>query len=156
MLNWRPCLNDIRKEFCMKTKLIALDWKWVTLISWCQINRGVHRSPEMHNVEGKTHNCLEKSKVTSWKMAYLNILVVTYLKIPCVYICISLHKLHTCLTLWWPWLRSTTGHLVVTLWFRLMQVKTPKTTASSWVHRKLNYFENLIFCHFYDSPGYIK
>ena len=31
----------------VKTKLIALDWKWVTLISWCQTNGGIHSSSAM-------------------------------------------------------------------------------------------------------------
>ena len=52
----RPCLNELQKEYCMKIKLIALDWQWVTLISWCQMNYLGHSSPVMHNVEGKTLN----------------------------------------------------------------------------------------------------
>ena len=51
----RQCLNELQKEYCVKIKLIALDWQWVTLISWCQMNRDVHSSPAMHKVEGETH-----------------------------------------------------------------------------------------------------
>ena len=63
----RPCLNELQKEYCMKVKLIALDWQWVTLITWCQMNRRGHSSPVMHTVEGKTHTILEKLKITSEK-----------------------------------------------------------------------------------------
>ena len=31
----RQCLNELQKEYCVKTKLIALDWQWVTLRSLC-------------------------------------------------------------------------------------------------------------------------
>ena len=52
----RPFLNDLQKEYCVMIKLIALDWQWVTLISWCQINRLGHTSPVMHKIVGKTHD----------------------------------------------------------------------------------------------------
>ena len=32
----RLCLNELQKENCVKIKLIAPAWKWLTLISWCQ------------------------------------------------------------------------------------------------------------------------
>ena len=44
----RPCLNELQKEYCVKIKLIALDWQWVTLISWCQMNRDGHSFPVKH------------------------------------------------------------------------------------------------------------
>ena len=56
----RPCLNELQKEYCMKIKLIAMDWQWVTLISWCQMNRNIHSSPTMHKVEGETHFFVEE------------------------------------------------------------------------------------------------
>ena len=59
----RQCLNDLQKEYCVKTKLIALDWQWVTLRSWCQMNRKGHSSPGKHYVEGKPHESLEKLKI---------------------------------------------------------------------------------------------
>ena len=62
-----PCLNELQKEYCVETKLISLDWQWVTLTCWCQMNRNGHSSPVMHKVEGKTHESLEKMKITSGK-----------------------------------------------------------------------------------------
>ena len=38
----RQCLNKLQKEYCVKTKIIALDW------SWCQMNRNGHSSPVKH------------------------------------------------------------------------------------------------------------
>ena len=50
----RPCLNELQKEYCVKIKLLALDRKHVTLMSWCQMSRDIHSSPlVMHKVEGK-------------------------------------------------------------------------------------------------------
>ena len=67
VLSWvkRPCRNELHKEYCVKTKLIPLDWKWVTLICWCQMNCGVHSSPDMHKIDGKTHYFLEILRVKS-------------------------------------------------------------------------------------------
>ena len=61
-------MNELQKEYCVKIKLIALDWQWVTLISWCQINHDIHSSPAMHKVEGETHYFLEKLKIMPWKL----------------------------------------------------------------------------------------
>ena len=47
----RPCLNEIQKGICMKMKLIALDWQWVTLIYWCQYERDIQRSPHKNKIE---------------------------------------------------------------------------------------------------------
>ena len=54
-----PCLNELQKEYSMKTKVIALDWQWVTLRSWWQMNRNGHSSPVKHNSEDKPHKNLE-------------------------------------------------------------------------------------------------
>ena len=67
VLLMRPCLNELQKEYCVKIKLVALDWQWVTLIFWCQMNRLGHSSRVMHKVEGKTHKFFEKLKITSQK-----------------------------------------------------------------------------------------
>ena len=72
--------------------LIALDWHWVTLISWCQMNRLGHSSPVMHKVEGKTHTILEKLKITSGKSTLFWHFFVKYFQITCVDIWISLNK----------------------------------------------------------------
>ena len=58
----RQCLNELQKEYCVKRKHIALDWQWVTLISWCQMNRLGHSSQVMHKV-----NIFKKLKITSPK-----------------------------------------------------------------------------------------
>ena len=115
----RPCLNELQKEYCVKIKLIALDWQWVTLISWCQMNCLGHRSPVMHKVEGKTHTIMEKFKITSGKSTLFWKKFVKYFQITCVDIWISLNKndntpiLHTCLTSCWSCLCTTTGHSVI-------------------------------------------
>ena len=44
----RQCLNELQKEYCVNTKIIALDWQWVTLRSLCKMNRKGHSSPVMH------------------------------------------------------------------------------------------------------------
>ena len=66
-INMRPCLNNLQKEYCVKIKVIALDWQWVTLRSWRQMNRNGHSSPVKNKVEGKPHKVLEKWKITSGK-----------------------------------------------------------------------------------------
>ena len=53
-VHMRPCLNESQKEYCVKTKLMALDCNLVTLVSWCIMNRDIHNSPVMHKVEDKT------------------------------------------------------------------------------------------------------
>ena len=60
-------LNEFQKEVCMKRKIIALDWHWLTLRSWCQMNQNGLSSSVKHKVEGKTHNILENLKITSKK-----------------------------------------------------------------------------------------
>ena len=67
MLHTRPCLYELQKEYCVKTKVIALDWQWVTLRSWCQINRNGQSSPVKNKVEGKPHQILGKIMITSGK-----------------------------------------------------------------------------------------
>ena len=130
---------------------------------WCQMNRLGHSSPAMHKVEGKTHTILEKLKITSGKSTLFWYLVVKYFQITCVDILISLNKnnntpiLHTCLTLCWSCLCSTTGHSVVKFFLGgCASAKVKKTIASSWFHRKLNFLEKSIFGHYYDIIGYIK
>ena len=56
----RQCLNELQKEYFLKTKIIALDWIWVTLWSWCQMNRNGHSFPVKHHVGGKHQENLEK------------------------------------------------------------------------------------------------
>ena len=92
--NWhmRPCLNELQKEYCVRIKLLALDWQWVTLISWWQMNRLGHSSPVMHKVGGKTHTMLEKLKIMSGKSTLFCHLFVKYSHITCVDIWISLNK----------------------------------------------------------------
>ena len=79
-------------EYCVKIKLIALDWQWVTLISWCQMNCLGHCPPVMHKVEGKTHTILEKLKITSGKSTLFWHFFVKYFQITCVNIWIYLNK----------------------------------------------------------------
>ena len=82
--------NELQKEYCVETKLIALDWQWVTLTFWCQMNRNGHSSPVMHKVEGKTHEILEKMKITSGKSTLFWYFIVKCFQITCVDICFFL------------------------------------------------------------------
>ena len=112
----RQCLNELQKEYCVKTKIIALDWQWVTLRSWCQMNRNGHRSPVKHKVEGKPHKILEKLKITSGKSTLFGHFFVKQFQITCVHICIYPNTndntliLHTCLTLPWCCVCSTASY----------------------------------------------
>ena len=63
-------MNELQKEYCVKIKLIALDWQWVTLISWCQMNRDIDSSPAIHKMEGETHFFLEKLRIRPWKSTF--------------------------------------------------------------------------------------
>ena len=78
---------------------------------------------------------------------YFYIFSVQFFQITCVHIWISLNKnyntpiLNTCLSLCWLCVHSTTNHWVVLLWFRFVQVKKQKTSASTWLFRKLNFSE---------------
>ena len=143
----RPCLNELQKEYCVKIKLIALDWQWVTLISWCQMNRLGHSSPVMHIVEGKTHKLLEKLKITSRKYTKFQHFFMKYFQITWVDINISRNKndntpiLHKCLTSCWSCLCSIAGYLADPVWFWVLRVKNQKTLPSSQVHRKLKFLE---------------
>jgi hypothetical protein len=134
--NVRQYLSELQKKYCVKTKLIALDWQWLTLRSWCQMNRNGHSSPVKHKVEGKPHKILEKLKITSGKSTLFGHFCVKYFQITCVNICISLNTndntsiFHTCLTSSWSCLRSTAGYL--------------------------NFSEKSNFNHFYDNYCYIK
>ena len=156
--NMRPCKNELQKEYCVKIKLIALVWQWVTLISWCQTNRLGHSYLVMHNVEGKTHKLLEILKIASRKYTLFRQFLMKYFQITWVDIHISLNKnyntpiLHTCLTSCWSCLCSIPGYLVDPLWFWVLRVKNQKTQPSSWVHRKLKFLEKMDFSpHFWQS-----
>ena len=135
----------------MKIKLIALDWQWVTLISWCQMNRLVHSSPVMHNVEGKTHKLLEKLKITSKKYTYIWHFLMKYFQITWVDIHISLNKndntpiVHMCLNLVWSCLCSIAGYLADPLWFWVLRVRNQKTLPSSYVDRNFIFFRKIGF-----------
>ena len=101
------------------TKVIALDWQWVTLRSWCHMNRNSHSSLVKHNVEGKTHKVLETLKIMSGKSTFFGHFFVKYFQVTCVHICVSPNTnyitpiLHTHLTLCWSYLRSSDWYL----WF---------------------------------------
>ena len=88
----RLCMNELQKEYWVKIKLIALDWQWVTLISWGQMNRLGHSSSVMYNVEGKTHQLLEILKITSRKYTEFQKMLMKYFQITWVDIHISLNK----------------------------------------------------------------
>ena len=116
-----------------KIKRIAMDWQWVTPISWCQMKNDSHSSPVMHRVDGKTHTTLEKLKILVGKWTFFGHFFVRYFQIICVDICIFLNKndwnpiLHTCLC--WSFLSSTVGHLVVSLCFGLCKLKEINKTV---------------------------
>ena len=127
----RLCLNELQKEDCVKTKVIELDWQWVTLRSWCQMNCN-SSSPVKHKVEGKPNKILEKLNKNSGKSTSFGHIFVKYFWVTCVHICIYLNTnaitpiLLTFLTLCWSCLLSTAEYLVVLLWFLIVQVKKTK------------------------------
>ena len=67
------------------------------------LRHGVHSSPAMHKVEGKTHTFWEKLKIMSGKSTLFGRFFVKFFHITFVPICISLNTnditpiLHTCL-----------------------------------------------------------
>ena len=158
----RPCLNVLQKEYWVRIKLIALDWQWVTQISWCKMNRLGHRSPVMNKFVGITHDIFEKLKITSWKSTLFWHFFVKYFQITCMDIGIFLNPnnnmpiLHTCLTSCWSCLCSTSGQSVVKFFWGVLRVKKQKNIASSWFHKKFKLFRKSIFGHFYESILYIK
>ena len=150
MLFKRPCLNELQKEYCVKIKLLALDWQWVTLISWCQMNHLGHSSSVMQNVEGKTHKRLEKLKIMSRNYPRFWHFLMEYFQITWVDIHISLNKndntpiLHTCLTLCWSCLCPIAGYLVDPLWFWVLRVKIKK------LYRQVGVIESIFFLENFD------
>ena len=110
---------ELQKEYLVKTKLEALDGKFLVLISWCQMKHDIHSSSFMPKVEGKIYWFLEKLKVMAHKMALFWHFCWSIFETTCIHICISLNKndntpiLHTCLTWCWFCLCSTAGHSVV-------------------------------------------
>ena len=140
---------------------IALDWQWVTLRSWCQMNRNFYSSPVKHKVEGKPHKTFEKLKRTSEKSTlfghflwsifrwhvftyiFFLIRIILPLYFTHVWLCVG-YVFALLLAIWW-------------FCFGFGDVsEKEKTRASSWFQGKVNYFEHLIFNHFYDSHWYLK
>ena len=73
----RPCMNELQKEYCVKIKLIALDWQWVTLISWCQMNRDGHSFLNMlvkSQLSSSTHFGFRAIQSFRWLCFYWNTL----------------------------------------------------------------------------------
>ena len=147
LLDTKFCLNELQKYYCLKTKLIALDWQWVTLISWGQKNRDIHSSPVMYKVEGKTQKLLEK----------LNVLKIGHcLKFVCKvfsdHLCwhilikkiIPLNFIHV-----WLCADLVFAILIAIHWFRfcfgLCGVKTNNTYSQVGYHQKLTFFLTLDF-----------
>ena len=178
----RPCLNELQKEYCVKTKVIALDWQWVTLRSWCQMNRNGHSSPVKHKVEGKPpsiklkanhrnghsspvkhkvkgkpHKILEKLKITSGKSTLFGHFLWSIFRSPVFTSVFLLIQMIKPLYFTHAWLRvDLIFALLMDIWwfcfgFRSCKWKRKKTRASSWFQGKVNFFENLIFNHFYES-----
>ena len=146
-------MNELKKEYCVKIKLIAHDWQCVTLISWFQMNHYVHSSPDLHKVEGEHIFFLEKLKITPWKSLLFWCFFVKLFLITFVHICISQNTnditsiLHTCVILFllYCWLFDDSA-----LVLGPASEKDKKTIASSCFHGKLNFFEKLHFKHFFD------
>ena len=89
----RQCLNELQKEYCVKTKVIALDGQWVTLRLWCQMNRNGHSSPVKHKVEGKKLKILGRLKITSGKSTLFGIFLWSIFMSP-VFTSVFLYKWH--------------------------------------------------------------
>ena len=145
----------------MKTKVIVLDWQWVTLRSWCQMNRNGHSSPVMHNDEGKPHEMFEKLKQTSGKSALFGHFLWSILGHLCSHLYFS----------WSTWFYSYTSHMsdfVLILSSLYLWIfggsalalghasEEKKTRPSIWFQGKANFFKNLIFNHFYESHWHLQ
>ena len=80
-----------------------------------------------------------------WKINPTSTIFAKFFQITVVHICISLNTndttaiLHKCLNLSWSCFCSTAGYWMITLWFCVLQVKKPKTIASSWFNGKFNF-----------------
>ena len=157
----RPYLNELQKEYCVKTKVIALDWQKVTLGSWCQMNRNSHSSPVKHKVEGKPHKNLEKLKITSKKSTLFGYFLWSIFRshgFTSVFLfmqmILPLYFTHVWLSV------DLVFALLVAIWCFCFgsgscEWKKKKSRATSWFQGKVNFFENLIFNHFYDSYWHI-
>ena len=150
----RPCLNELQKEYWLKTKVIALDWKWVTLRSWCQVNRKGHISPFKQKVDGEPLKILEKLKITSGKSTLFGHFFWSILGHLCSHLYFSEYKLY------YPYTSHMSDFvLILSLLYRWIfgdyafvlghASGKEKTRLSSWFQGKVNFFENLIFNHFY-------
>ena len=152
----RQCLNELQKEDCVTTKVIALDWKWVTLRSWWQMNRNSHGSPVKHKVEGKPYKFLEKLRITSRKSTLFEHLLRGITRSPVftsVFLLIQmifpLYFTQVCLCV------DLIFSLLMNIWWFCFGIgscewKRKKTRASSWFKGNVNFFLNLIFnrCYF--------
>ena len=156
----RSCLNELQKEYCVKTKVIALDWQWVTLRSGCQMNRNGHNSPVKHKVEGKPHKIFEKLKIMSGKSTLFVHFLWSIFRSPVFTSVFLLIQMILPLYFTHVWLRvDLIFTLLMDIWwfcfgFWVMQVRKKKTWPSSWFQGKANFFENLNFSHFYESHGH--
>ena len=65
---YEAVIDWVIERVMREDKTHKLYWKLVTLVSWCQINSDVHRSPVMYKAEGKTHNFFGENKVTIMKL----------------------------------------------------------------------------------------
>ena len=142
----------------MKTKVIALNWQWVTLRSWCQMNHNGHSSPVKHKVEGKPHKILEKLKITSGKWTIFGHFLWIIFRSPVVTYVFLLIQMIKPLYFTHVWLRvDLIFALLMDIWrFLVVRVKKKKTRASCSFQGKVNLFENLIFNHFYESHWHFK
>ena len=138
----RQCLNELQKEYCVKTKVIAPDWKWVTLRSWCQMNRNGHSSPVKHKVEVKPNKIFEKLKITSRKSTLFGHFLSSIFRLP-VFTSIFLF-----IKMIFP-LYFTQVWLCVDLFFSLLMDiwwfcfgfgSSDWKRASSWFQGKVNFF----------------
>ena len=137
--------NTVQKEYCVKIKLKALDWQWVTMISWCQINCLGHNFPVMHKIKSKTHIIFGEFKGNIWK---INLFLWNIFRFPVLtpyFLLIQMIIPYRCLTSYLSCLCSTTVHSVVLLLFWVVQVKMQKTIASCWFHKKFNLLEKFDF-----------
>ena len=133
----RPCLNELQKEYCVKSKVIALDWQWVTLRSWCQMNRNGYSSPFKHKVEGKPHKILEKLNIMSGKWTLFGHFLWSIFRSPVltsvfllIQIALSLYFKH-----FWLCVDLVFALLLDNWWFCFLlghASEKEKTRASSW------------------------
>ena len=156
----RPCLNGLQKQYCLKTKVIVLDWQWVTQRLWCQINRNGQSSPVKNKVEGKQLQILGKIMIMSGKSTLFGHFFVSIFRSLVFTSVFLLIKMILLLYFTHAWLRvDLVFALLLDIWwfcfgFGSCEWKREEKKRVKLVSRDGKLFWKLIFNQFYDRLQY--